>query len=121
VCHRLLPVFSGLGGADPDGCSFTPRISADGHTVVFASDADNLVPGNATRNQDVFLADATTGVITRPSAISSGGQGNGPSFSPAINASGSEVTFTSFATNLDVDATNGEANVFLAGSHRRIA
>jgi Tol biopolymer transport system component len=115
VCHRLLPVFSGLGGADPDGCSFTPRISADGHKVVFASDADNLVPGDTNLTQDVFLADATTGIVTRLSADTSRGQGNGPSFSPAI-ASGDDVTFTSFATNLDVGATNGRANVFFARS-----
>ena len=111
---------TGLGGADPDGCSFTPRISADGLTVVFASDADNLVPGHPNGTRDVFLADATTGLIARLSANPSGGQGNGPSFSPAINAAGDEVTFTSFATNLDVDATNGRANVFLAGHHHRL-
>jgi Tol biopolymer transport system component len=82
---------------------------------VFTSDADNLVPGDTNLTQDVFVAD-TTGSVSRVSADATGEQGNFASLSPSINAAGDEIAFTSFATNLNVRARSGRANVFLARS-----
>jgi hypothetical protein len=44
-------------GSEPDADSSEPDISDDGRYVVFASDATNLVPGDANSASDVFVAD----------------------------------------------------------------
>ena len=54
-------------GAEPDGPSFAPRISADGRFVAFESLAKNLVGKDPNRSQDVFVRDMHTGSIERVS------------------------------------------------------
>jgi len=43
------------GGAQTDGGSFDPALSANGRHVAFSSDADNLVPGDTNGATDVFV------------------------------------------------------------------
>ena len=43
------------GGAQGNGASFDPAISADGRFVAFNSDATNLVPGDTNGAADVFV------------------------------------------------------------------
>jgi hypothetical protein len=45
----------GRGGAQADGPSFGPELSADGRFVVFQSAAANLVPGDTNGQQDAFV------------------------------------------------------------------
>jgi len=111
---------AGLGQAGP-------QISGDGRYVAFTSEATNLVAGDtnsctvpnvtsfpgAGQCPDVFLHDLQTGSTTRVSVDSNGGQADGPSSDPAIDADGSAVAFVSAATNLVAGDTNGAADVFV--------
>ena len=102
-----------LGGGEPNGDSYAPAISGDGSIVAFASRATNLVAGDTNHLDDVFVRDLGTGVTTRVSVASGGGQANCPSDSPAISADGRLVAFTSLANNLVAGDTNGAVDVFV--------
>ena len=109
----------GPGGADGDGLSFAPVVSADGALVVFSSEAGNLVPDDSNGARDVFLASTASGALTRLSRRPGMGreaQGNGPSLGPVVDASGVIVAFASFATNLVPGDTNGQSDVFVTES-----
>lgn len=108
------------GGAEGNGDSRNPAISADGRYVAFESDASNLVPGDTNGAKDIFVHDRLTGVTRRVSVNSSGGQAAGDinflysgSRSPSINADGRYVAFESTARNLVPGDTNGVQDVFL--------
>lgn len=58
-------VSQGPDGAPPYGDSDRPRFSADGNLLVFDSNADNLVTGDANRRRDVFIKDLRSGVLRR--------------------------------------------------------
>ena len=93
----------GLGGAEPNGESFSPAVSADGRTVVFWSFASNLVSGDTNGNSDVFAFDRTSGTIRRVSVTPSGEQASGAVASPtppATNGNGTVFAFATFASNL---------------------
>jgi Tol biopolymer transport system component len=111
-----------LVSADSDGtpgndASFGHSVSADGRYVVFSSLATNLVPGDTNGIRDIFLKDLQTGVLTRVSTASDGSQAVGPNEAhqqdPVISADGRFVLFSSMATNLVVDDTNGYFDVFV--------
>jgi Tol biopolymer transport system component len=102
----------GAGGTPADGLSFTPALSADGRLVAFPSEATNLGPSDANGVRDVFLFDLATSRTTRLSVAST--EGNGPSLSPSISATGTFVTFGSFAANLVAGDSNGLPDVFVA-------
>lgn len=102
-----------------NGASVTPRLSADGRWVVFASDATNLVPGQSDANgrPDVFLRDRQTGTTTLLSgaAGSATQTGSASSHGPDLSADGSWIVFTSESTDLvaGVTDTNERGDVFL--------
>lgn len=81
-------------GAEVDQGSRAPSVSADGRWVAFASDATNLVAGDANGRSDVFLKDRQDGTVTRVSAPAPGGTEGGGTF-PVISADGRFVAFTS--------------------------
>jgi Tol biopolymer transport system component len=105
----------GPDGAQGDGLSFAPVVSADGGLVVFSSEAGNLVPDDSNGTRDVFLASTASGAISRLSRPGAGSraQGDGPSLGPVVDASGVMVAFASFATNLVPGDTNGQSDVFV--------
>ncbi|HEY5197636.1 MAG TPA: hypothetical protein VIJ51_11495 [Solirubrobacteraceae bacterium] len=105
-------VSAGIGGP-ANGVSSEPAISADGRYVAFASTAANLVAGDTNGVSDVFVADLTTGAITRVSVAHGGAQANAASTGPAISADGTAVSFDSSATNLVAGDKNGVADVFV--------
>jgi len=79
-------------------------ISADGHFVLFASNADNLVDGDTNKQGDVFLHELRTRETTRVNLTSSGAQANGYTDilrSMDLSADARFVAFSSYATNLD--------------------
>jgi Tol biopolymer transport system component len=88
-------------------------ISADGRFVAFNSSAPDLVSNDTNGVTDVFIHDTVTGATVRDSVSSTGGQGNGPSFSPAISADGRVVAFASSASNLVDGDTNDSDDVFV--------
>ncbi len=62
----------GQGGVQGNGYSNAPRISADGRFVLFASGADNLVPGDTNGRQDLFVRDLLNSTIERVSLATDG-------------------------------------------------
>jgi hypothetical protein len=101
------------GGAQGNGGSGSPGISADGRYVTFSSEASNLVAGDTNGTSDVFVRDRVTGVTTRVSVASGGAQGNEESEQSVISADGRYVAFVSRASNLVAGDVNGKRDVFL--------
>lgn len=84
--------------------SFAPIVSMDGSTVVFHSNASNLVDGQTDANgnsQDIFIYDVATKTTIN---ITDGG--NQTSREPVLSADGSVIAFYSRATNLVDDQTD---------------
>jgi Tol biopolymer transport system component len=100
-------------GTQSNGFSGYPSISAHGRYVAFTSHASNLVPGDTNNNADIFVHDRHTGFTTRVSIASNGTQGNGSSYSPSMSADGRYVAFSSAASNLVPNDTNGKTDVFI--------
>jgi Ca2+-binding RTX toxin-like protein len=118
-------------GAQANGDSFQPSLSADGRFVAFASEATNLVPGDTNRQGDVFVHDRDAdrdGVFDEPGAIttrrvsvrSTGVQANAWSGGPSLSADGRMVAFNSTATNLVWGDTNGYLDVFVHDRRGRV-
>jgi len=103
----------GAGGAQANGVSSFPVISADGRYVAFASGATNLVASDGNGVSDIFVRDRVAGTTERVSMASDGTPANGSSTASAMNADGRYIAFVSAATNLVVGGTNGRPNVFV--------
>ena len=100
-------------GAQGSGNSFYPFIAPDGRAVAFESFADDLVPGDTSTADDVFLRDLQAGTTVRASVGSNGAQSNGNSEGAAVSSGGRFVAFTSIATNLAPGDANDAADVFV--------
>ena len=101
-------------GNQANGGSWSmPSISGDGRYVAFTTWASNLVPGDTNGLHDIFVHDRQTGVTERVSVDSSGNQANNFSDWPTISVDGRYVAFTSLASNLVFDDTNGIVDVFV--------
>jgi uncharacterized repeat protein (TIGR01451 family) len=100
-------------GAQANGESHNPSISADGRHVAFTSFASNLVPGDTNGGYDVFVHDRETGETTRVSVASDGTEANYGSHYPSISADGRYVAFDSDASNLVPGDTNWHTDVFV--------
>ena len=101
---------AGVGGGNG---SVQPKISGDGSTVVFLSEAPDLVEGDTNGTTDVFVHDRTTGVTERVSVATDGSQADSFSFSPTITGDGEVVAFASGATNLVPGDTNSLFDIFV--------
>ncbi|MFO1048253.1 MAG: hypothetical protein U1E52_10195 [Geminicoccaceae bacterium] len=112
-------------GAQSNGYSLNPAISADGRFVAFQSDANNLVPGDTNGEDDIFVHDRHTSKTQRVSISSGGAQGNWYSWNPTISADGRYVAFESVASNLVPADTNGTMDIFVhdrqTGQTRRVS
>jgi Tol biopolymer transport system component len=102
-----------------------PTISPDGGFVGFRSDADDLVPGDTNNSFDTFLVERDTLIAERVSISSSEVEGNSDSSRPLISSNNRYVVFSSIATNLVSQDTNGSEDVFVrdrdAGQTRRVS
>ncbi len=87
-------------------------VSADGRYVVFGSLADNLVAGD-TNSWDVFVRDRVSGITSRVSVASGGGQANASCYSPTVSGDGQIVAFHSDATNLGEETDGWTAHVYV--------
>jgi Tol biopolymer transport system component len=105
-------------GGDANGPSDLAVISADGRTIAFASDASNLVAGDANGERDVFVHHLETGHTQRVSTAADGSDANGASDFPSISADGRRVAFVSSASNLVAGDRNGVPDVFVADRDR---
>jgi Tol biopolymer transport system component len=102
-------------GAQANGASYSPGISANGRLVVFSSSASDLVSGDTNGARDIFVRDTQTHKTNRVSVSSGGAEANGSSFaSPAtISSDGRYVAFASDATNLVTGDTNATTDIFV--------
>ena len=100
-------------GVQGDNPSFFTSISSDGRFVVFQSYASNLVSDDTNNMRDVFVHDRQTGITTRVSVNSTGVQGNSDSVYSSISSGGRFVTYTSGASNLVTDDSNGLSDIFV--------
>ncbi len=80
------------------------QISADGHVVVFASEATNMatIPAAPTPPHNVFWHDITSGVTTLVSANASNMGGDGASMDPACSSDGRFVAYQTEADDIVV-------------------
>lgn len=90
-----------------------PVISPDGLFVGFRSDDDDLVAGDTNNSFDTFDIERDTAFIARSSVSSSGVQGNSDSGNPSLSSDNRFVVFSSLATNLVSQDTNGFEDVFV--------
>jgi hypothetical protein len=96
-------------GSQSNGNSWLPRISEDGDTVVYTSEATNLISSDSNNRWDIFVFNRLNGQTERVSISTSGVQANGDSGdnkTPAISADGRYIAFTSEASNLVTGDTN---------------
>lgn len=100
-------------GAQGNGPSWYPSISADGRYVVFLSLASNLVGGDTNGRWDVFVRDRQNTTTERVNVDFAGGQGNLDSGLASISGDGRFVAFRSLANNLVSGDTNGKWDIFV--------
>ncbi len=100
-------------GEIPDGPSYSPAISADGTTVVFESEATNLVPGDTNQRRDIFRFDVASADLERVSVSNDGSQADSGSTHGSVSGNGETIAFTSYATNLVPGDTNNQNDVFV--------
>ena len=102
-----------------------PNISPDGGFVGFRSNADDLVLGDTNNSFDTFLIDRLTLIAERASVSSSEVEGDSDSSRPSISSDNRYVTYSSNATNLVSNDTNGFEDVFVrdrnTGRTRRVS
>ena len=112
-------------GAEADGESYGPSISANGRYVAFTSGASNLVLADANGCSDIFVHDRETGQTTRASVSSEGQEATGWSDAPTVSGDGRYVAFVSSASNLVQDDANGGSDIFMhdreAGETTRVS
>jgi Tol biopolymer transport system component len=81
--------------------------------VAFASQATNLIAGDNNGESDIFVRDRQLGTTTRVSVSSSGEEANRGSDRGYISSEGDDVVFSSWASNLVTNDTNGVADIFV--------
>ncbi len=109
---ELLRVNVSAIGTQANSRSESPSISADGRYVAFASNADNLIAGDANGpTPDIFVKDLATGEVTL--ANWRGISANSYSDRPALSGNGRFVAFESDATNLVGGDANGVIDIFV--------
>jgi len=112
-------------GAQANGDSDYPAISADGRYVIFLSSASNLVSGDTNGYRDVFVHDRQNATTKRLSISSAGTAANNHSDMPSISVDGRYVVFSSNASNLVPDDSNNQSDVFvydqLLNTSRRVS
>ncbi|MFI5843958.1 hypothetical protein ACIA8K_30105 [Catenuloplanes sp. NPDC051500] len=94
----------------------TVSISADGNRVVFASNENDIVPGDTNtgrRSRDIFLRDRAAGVTTKVSLNDAGEQVGCVCNEASISADGRYVTFRGVSGELTPDDTEAWADIFV--------
>ncbi len=115
----LISRASGVAGAVADRTVYQPRLSADGSTVVFSTQSENLGGFDADDTIDVYartLASNLTSLVSAgpnplPALPDVGGDTD--SASQAISADGRFVAFVSESTNLTDDDEDAFRDVFV--------
>lgn len=92
-----------------------PVVSADGKYVVFSSDSNRIVNGDAGKDFDVFLREVAGNRIVRVTQGLNGEEPNAPAtmWGSSVSNGGRSVTFTSTATNLVDNPVSGFGDLYL--------
>ncbi len=96
-----------LTGPSSNQSSTAPVVSDNGSLVAFTSSASNLVLGDGAAKKDIFLRDTNLQFTQNATA-----GGNGDSSKPQLSSDGSVLAFFSFASNLNLDTTSNQGEVF---------
>lgn len=112
----LVRISLSASGAQANGPSSSPAISADGRYVVFESAATNLTPGDGNGSTDVYIKDVYSGRIARVATGIGGAPINAASFDATIAPDGSVLAFTTLASNLAANDLNGLPDVYSSPS-----
>ncbi len=110
ACVSVNP--SGQPGSGYSMLYFARSLSADGQTVVFESEAADLVTGDVGGVRDVFARDLQRATTVRVSQTPAGVGGNAISSSACISAGGRWVAFVSSSSNLAPGASGTISNVY---------
>ncbi len=112
-------------GTQGNAVSSKPCISDDGRYVVFESAANNLIPDDTNIGLEIFIRDLQSLTTRRVSIGLNGAQANSTALVPTISADGRYVAFSSDSSNLVLNDTNGQPDVFvydrLMGTTSRIS
>ena len=100
-------------GAEINGNSILGYITTDGKTMLFSSDGTNLDTADNNNSRDIFSKNLTTGLIMTVSSNSAGEIGNAASKLLTHSTDGRIVIFSSDASNLVANDTNGSTDLFL--------
>ena len=107
-------VSAGTGGANTNGGSTAPAISADGRFVAFESSATNLVAGDTNNRADIYVYDRNGGPTPTRRVSVNTNPALGGGMRPWLTGNGSLATFTSTASDLVSNDTNAVSDVFVA-------
>jgi hypothetical protein len=88
------------GGANANGHSFAPAVSANGSVVAFESEATNLVAGVSPATRNVYARDRLAGRTFLGSTAANGSPAPGLTGQAAVSGDGRIVAFASVVPNL---------------------
>ncbi len=100
-------------GAEANGESLFPDVSAEGRYIVFASAATDLVPNDTNGSWDVFLRDRVAGTTIGVDVGLDGELGNAGAWAASITPDARFIVFDSDSTNLIANDVNDIGDVFL--------
>jgi Tol biopolymer transport system component len=101
----------GAGGVPGNGWSQDAKFARGDEVIAFASNANNLVPGD-TGGTDIFVRDRAANTIVRVSVRADGTQAPGTHWHPDITPDARFIVWSSDATSLAQPATVGR-HIFL--------
>ncbi len=113
VTGALTTVSASIADVPGTRLNYNPVWSPDGTRILFASTAANLAPGDHNNLLDVYVKDLITGVVSRVNVTPGGIEANDFSFFATWSADGTKITFSSNASNLVPNDTNGRQDVFI--------
>ncbi len=113
VDNTIERVSLGADNSEANSSSDSANISANGHYVVFESDADNLVANDNNYKTDIFIRDLVDRTTKRVSIDDDGLEGNYGSYNPDVSIDGRYVAFESNADNLVSGDTNNDQDIFV--------
>lgn len=100
-------------GAQGDGDSLEPELSADARFVAFFSYATNLVPGDTNAKPDVFVRDTLLSTTELVSVALGGAIDDGGNRYPTISHDGRFVAWESLSTDLVAGDSNLARDIFV--------
>ncbi len=93
--------------------NFCGDIGPNGHTIVFSSDASNLVSGPAGPGSQVYVRDTLANTTELVSLATDGQTANAASGGGGASTNGRFIVFQSNATNLYVSDANNNTDIFV--------